>query len=85
MPEEPAIHRVEATFIGSAPARQVATASGVSDVQVDGSRLTCVIQGTFQPFLEALRGYEVVWLTSSPASDNRGRFAVPTTSQETDT
>jgi hypothetical protein len=72
MAEQPATHRVEVTFTGSPPARQVATASGVRDVQVDGSRLTCLVEGSFQPFLEALRGYEVISLTSSPPSTRGG-------------
>jgi hypothetical protein len=43
----------------------VERASGVSDVEVDGPVLRCRVCGSFQPFLEALRGYEVVSLTST--------------------
>jgi len=39
-------------------------ASGVSEVEVDGAVLRCLVSGSFQPFLEALRGYEVVSLKS---------------------
>jgi hypothetical protein len=67
MTEEQATQRVEVTFVGPAPARQIAQAIGVTEVKVDGSRLRCVVCGSFQPFLEALRGYEVVSLVSTPA------------------
>jgi hypothetical protein len=66
MPEEPARRRVEVSFVGAAPARQVERASGVSEVEVDGSILRCLVYGGFQPFLEALRGHEVVGLDSMP-------------------
>lgn len=52
--------------MGAAPARQVESASGVRDVEVDGSILRCLVCGSFQPFLEALRGHEVISLTSTP-------------------
>jgi hypothetical protein len=72
MTEERANQQVEVEFVGPPPARQIARASGVSDVEVDGSRLRCVVCGSFQPFLEALRGYEVIGLTSTPTSDGGG-------------
>ena len=59
--------RVEVTFVGPPPARQVARAIGVTEVNVDGYRLRCLVWGSFQPFLEALHGYEVINLTSTPA------------------
>ena len=59
--------RVEVTFVGSPPARQIAQATGVTEVQVDGYRLRCLVWGSFQPFLEALHGYEVLSLTSTLA------------------
>ena len=68
MTEELARQRVEVTFVGKPPARQVARASGVTEVEVDGCQLRCLVRGSFQPFLEALRGYEVISLTSTPAS-----------------
>lgn len=67
MNEDLPIQRVEVLFVGPPPARQLARASGVSDVAVDGYRVRCVVCGSFQPFLEALRGYEVVALTATPA------------------
>ena len=66
MTEELATQRVEVTFVGSPPARQIAQAIGVTEVELDGCRLRCLVCGSFQPFLEALRGYEVISLTSMP-------------------
>ena len=60
---------VEVTFVGTPPTRQIERASGVSGVQVDGQVVRCLVCGSFQPFLEAVRGYEVVSLTAIPASD----------------
>jgi hypothetical protein len=39
----------------------------VSDVDVDGRRVRCLVSGSVQPFLEALHGYEVIGLTATPA------------------
>lgn len=64
MIENAAIQRVEVTFVGTPPVRQIERASGVSEVEVDGQLLRCLVYGSFQPFLEALRGYEVVSLSS---------------------
>jgi hypothetical protein len=65
MIEEPQAQQVEVRFVGRPPARQVERAPGVSDVEVDGPVLRCRVCGSFQPFLEALRGYEVICLTST--------------------
>lgn len=65
MTEELKIRRVEVTFTGAAPVRQVERASGVSEVETDGSVLRCLVCGSFQPFLEALRGHEVISLDSA--------------------
>jgi hypothetical protein len=64
MSTELPVQRVEVTFVGSVPLRQVKRALGVSDVQVDGSVLRCTVYGSFQSFLEALRGHEVMSLKS---------------------
>ncbi len=66
MAEELPVRRVEVSFVGPAPAREVRRAAGVSDVQADGSTLRCLVCGSFQPFLEALRGHEVVGFDSAP-------------------
>ena len=53
--------RVLVTFAGPPPpAERVKRASGVSDVHVVGQELRCLVQGSFQPFLDALLGHEVV-------------------------
>jgi hypothetical protein len=72
MTDELPNQRVEIHFVGPPPARQIARASGVSDVEVDGHRVRCSVCGSFQPFLEALRGYEVIGLTSTPVSEGGG-------------
>ena len=66
MDHVPATQRVEVTFVGTPPTRQIEQAQGVSDVHIEGHTVRCVIYGSFQPFLEALRGYEVVGLTATP-------------------
>jgi hypothetical protein len=68
MTRQPVTQRVEVSFVGVPPARQVERASGVSEVEVDGQILRCLVCGSFQPFLEALRGHEVVSLTTSPVA-----------------
>jgi hypothetical protein len=68
MTDELTSQRVEVTFVVPPPARQVARAPGVTDVELDGYLLRCLVHGSFQPLLEALRGYEVISLTSIPTS-----------------
>jgi hypothetical protein len=64
--EEPQKRTVEVSFVGAPPVKQIARASGVSRVEiVDGRLLRCVVNGSFQPFLEALHGHEVISLKSS--------------------
>jgi hypothetical protein len=72
MDDELTTHRVEVTFVGLPPARQIARASGVTDVNIDGHRLRCLVSGSVQPFLEALRGYEVISLISTPSFHRGG-------------
>ena len=64
MAGEFSVQRVEVLFVGAPPARQVKRASGVAEVEVLGSVLRCTVHGSFQPFLEALRGHEVISLKS---------------------
>jgi hypothetical protein len=66
MTEEVAIQRVEVSFVGTPPGRQIERASGVSEVKIEGPILRCLVLGSFQPFLEALRGHEVISLESVP-------------------
>ena len=67
MTEKLLIQRVEVRFVSAPPGQQIEGASGVSEVQIDGAILRCLVCGSFQPFLEALRGHEVISLTSTPA------------------
>jgi hypothetical protein len=68
MTREPPTQRVEVSFVGVPPAQRIERASGVSEVEVDGRTVRCLVCGSFQPFLEALRGHEVVSLGACPAA-----------------
>ena len=70
MARELPIQRVEVSFVGSPPVKTIRRALGVTDVEVDGAILRCVVYGSFQPFLEALRGHEVISLKSTQESEN---------------
>jgi hypothetical protein len=85
MAEELPVRRVEVTFVGAAPARRVERASGVSQVEIDGSILRCLVCGSFQPFLEALRGHEVVGFYSAAATTAAAAATVATTTGTTGT
>ncbi|HYW27434.1 MAG TPA: hypothetical protein VE953_24900 [Terriglobales bacterium] len=62
--EHPTQH-VEVSFVGTPPLREIQRASGVSEVEIDGAVVRCLVAGSFQPFLEAIRGHEVVNLSST--------------------
>ena len=66
MTEELLAQRVAVSFVGTPPLQRVERAAGVSDVEIDGHVLRCLVCGSFQPFLEALRGHEVISLESTP-------------------
>ena len=70
MDNPPPTRKVEVRFTGKAPIRSVRGALGVSDVAAEGPVLRCIVHGSFQPFLEALRGYEVVSLLSTDIESN---------------
>jgi hypothetical protein len=61
------IQRVEVSFVGTPPVAHIERALGVSGVERDGPIVRCLVAGSFQPFLEALRGHEVITLQSTPA------------------
>lgn len=63
--ELPQLRRVEVSFVGAPPGQQIARAPGVSRVETHGRVLRCLVYGSFQPFLEALHGHEVVGLEST--------------------
>jgi len=71
MSTELPIQRVEVSFVGTPPAQQIERASGVSEVQIEGPVLRCLVCGSFQPFLEALRGHEVISLKSTSIDSSR--------------
>jgi len=84
VPEQQTFRRVEVSFVGPVPAHRVRRASGVSDVEIDGCLLRCLVSGSFQPFLEALRGHEVVGLTSTSVGDaGAAPDTTPATSAQT--
>ena len=67
------IQQVEVSFVGVPPAERIERAPGVSEVQIDGPIVRCLVTGSFQPFLEALRGHEVVSLKSTSADSSGSR------------
>jgi hypothetical protein len=72
MTNEPSIQRVEVSFVGAPPVHQMERASGVSEIEIDGASVRCLVRGSFQPFLEALSGHEVISLISIPTEVQRG-------------
>jgi hypothetical protein len=70
MTDDLPVQRVEVRFVAPPSAQQIERASGVSDVRIDGATLRCLVFGSFQPFLEALRGHEVISLSSTPAQSS---------------
>jgi hypothetical protein len=69
MAEQLKVQRVEVSFVGAPPMEQVERASGVYEVEVHEQVLHCTVYGSFQPFLEALRGHEVISLRSIPSGE----------------
>jgi len=66
MTEELTIRRVEVSFVRRPPTRVLERTRGVSNIETEGPVLRCLVCGSFQPFLEALRGYEVIAFESMP-------------------
>ena len=64
MVNHPPTQLVEVTFGGTPPMRLIERASGVSDVEATDHTVRCPVNGSFQPFLEVVRGYEVISLTA---------------------
>jgi len=67
MSTQPPTQRVEVTCLGTPPTQLIERASGVSEVVIEGQVVRCLVTGSFQPFLEALRGCEVITLQATPA------------------
>jgi len=74
MTQEVPVQRVQVSFVGSPPVQQVIRAAGVSEVEVEGALLRCLVCGSFQPFLEALLGHEVISFTSTPMGSSDSEF-----------
>jgi hypothetical protein len=72
MTNELSIQRVEVSFVGAPPVHQIERASGVSEIEIDGASVRCLVRGSFQPFLEALSGHEVISLISIPTEVQGG-------------
>jgi ABC-2 type transport system ATP-binding protein len=62
------MHRVEIEFAGEVPADAISRADGVDEVTVEGSRVRCVVRGSFEPLMAAIGGARVVNLTSHEPS-----------------
>jgi ABC-2 type transport system ATP-binding protein len=61
-------HEVVIEFGDVVPEAAVRAATGVEDVAVQGTRLTCTVHGGFDPLLDALRGHTVLDLVSREPS-----------------
>jgi ABC-2 type transport system ATP-binding protein len=62
------IHRVEAVFAGQLSASELGRIPGVSDPRVDDHHLSCAVQGSVAPLLQALSAAGVVELDSHELS-----------------
>jgi hypothetical protein len=71
MNEKAVTSRVEIHLTRTPPATRLARTAGVSEVNVAGTVITCLVSGNFQPLLESLRGYEVLHMWSSPTGPSR--------------
>jgi len=71
MLQELTIRRVEVSFVVRPPVNVLERARGVTDIHVDGPVVRCLVCGSFQSFLEALRGYEVITFESIPEPQER--------------
>jgi hypothetical protein len=69
MNAEQPTHRVELSCVGPPPARRIQQTAGISEVVIDGPTVSCLVTGSFQPLLEALRGHEVITLQSTSARE----------------
>ena len=64
------MHRVEVEFAPDAevPEARLRSAPGVESLQVEGSRVTCTIRGSFDGLLDAISDSEVTDLVSTEPS-----------------
>ena len=64
------VHRMELEFAPGTeiPEAAIRSAAGVEDVVVEDNKLTCTVEGTFEPLLKALNGATVTNLASREPS-----------------
>ncbi len=62
------VHRVEAIVCERLDAATLAAVPGVSDVTVDGDRVSCSVRGPIGPLLSVLTAGDVVELDSTELS-----------------
>jgi ABC-2 type transport system ATP-binding protein len=58
------IHHVEVELAGTADVERLKRVPGIEQLKVDGNRIHCNVRGSFEPFLEALQGQQVLNLVS---------------------
>jgi ABC-2 type transport system ATP-binding protein len=61
-------HQVEIQFAGTVPVEAVKRAAGVDRVEVKDSRLHCIVRGSFEPLMQALRDSHVINFVSHEPS-----------------
>jgi ABC-2 type transport system ATP-binding protein len=62
------VHRIEAVVSGHLEASSLTRLPGVSDVQIDGGRVSCAVHGSIGPLLTCLTSADVVELDSRELS-----------------
>lgn len=64
------VHRVELELASGVivPMEKIRAADGVESVTVEDNRVTCIVHGSFQPLLDAVRDVEVTDLVSTEPS-----------------
>lgn len=62
------LHQVELEFAGDVPVAAVRAVPGVDHVEVEAHRLRCSVRGSFDPFMKAVAGSEVLVFNSHEPS-----------------
>ena len=62
------VRRVELTFARPVPSEEFARIADVEELHVEGARLTCVVQGSFDPLMKAAAAHEVIDVISREQS-----------------
>ncbi len=61
-------HQVEIQFGGTVPVEAIKRAAGVDRVEVNHSRLRCIVRGSFEPLMQAVRDSHVINFASHEPS-----------------